>query len=150
MSLKIAVALAFTIALAAFGWKMKHTGIVEGKAEIQALWDADTMQVLADDAKNLNERIKSNAKVDQKHQSEKAQLQARANDADATLNSLRDTINTAPSNDTTTACRVDVGRTERELFGQCAAALVTVAKEADRVESKLNALQDYVSTVVKP
>lgn len=137
-------------ALAASHWKAYHSGKTHGKSEVQAEWDADTLQALKDDKKNTKERLEKNAKVDHKFQIEKAKLQAKSDSANAALNGLRDTLNSAKTDNPTAACRVDAGGTERELLGQCAATLVRLAKEADRVESKLTGLQDYVNQVVKP
>lgn len=44
---------------------------------------------------------------------------------------------------------VDEAPAERELFAQCAAALVDLAEEADRVRIQLIGLQGYVEKVVR-
>lgn len=143
---RIWAALVVAVGLAASHWKAYHMGMTT----VQAQWDSDTVQAIKDDDKTTKDRIAANAKVDQKHQLEKAQLQTHIDDANAALDSLRDTLSSKQSINPTTACRVDAGGAERELLGQCAAAFVAVAKEADRVEGKLNGLQDYIKQVVKP
>lgn len=75
-----------------------------------------------------------------------AQKGVAAAGARAGLGQLRDTIAAAPScaaQDAATAGRVDAARAVGELFGACAAALQDVAAEADRLEAKLTALQQY-------
>ena len=42
---------------------------------------------------------------------------------------------------------IGTGGLERELLGQCANALASLAKEADRLESKVVGLQGYVGGV---
>lgn len=144
---RIWAALVVAVGLAASHWKVYHMGMTT----VQAEWDKDTLQAIKDDDKTTKDRISSNAKVDQKHQLEKAQLQTHIADANAALDGLRDTLASAKqSNNPPAACRVDAGGAERELLGQCATTLVRVAQEADRVEGKLNGLQDYVTRVVKP
>lgn len=50
--------------------------------------------------------------------------------------------------DPAASARIDGARTERQLLGQCAAVAVGLAQEADRLEGKLSALQQWVSGVL--
>lgn len=143
---RIWAALVVAVVLAGTHWKAFHMGMTT----VQAKWDADLLQALEDDKKTTSQRIASNAKVDQKFQIEKQQLQAHIADANLALDSLRDTLSAQQNNNPPASCRIDAGGAERELLGQCATTLVRVAQEADRVEGKLNGLQDYIKQVVKP
>jgi hypothetical protein len=58
----------------------------------------------------------------------------------------RDRAAAAPAS----TCRIDVAGAERDLFGSCAAALAEVAGEADRLETRLTALQGYVRAITAP
>ncbi len=46
--------------------------------------------------------------------------------------------------------RADAARTERQLLGLCAATAVGLAQEADRLEGKLTALQEWVRQMLAP
>jgi hypothetical protein len=77
-----------------------------------------------------------------------AKVHADAVGARTELDRLRDTIASAKpascaSQDAAAAGRADDSRITGQLLGNCAANLQRLAEEADRLEAKLTALQDY-------
>ena len=94
------------------------------------------------------------ATLGQQHEKTKQRAAVAAAAAGAELDGLRSDLaardGAAGANPAAT-CGTDAaraGRIERELLQQCAAALQTVAAEADRIAGRLSGLQDYVRAVV--
>ena len=86
--------------------------------------------------------------AEEKYVKEKTRAAAAASRARTELDGLRDALSAArPGQDPSAACRADGVAPERELFGQCATALVGVAAEADRLAAVVVGLQGYVKGV---
>jgi hypothetical protein len=145
-----AVLLAFALAFAA------RVGQRAGAAGVQAKWDADkaaaARQALeaSQEARRIEQHRAREVQSAQSNYAARAvRDRAAAAGAAGELERLRDELAArdraaaAPAS----TCRIDVAGAERELFGRCAAALAEVAAEADRVESKLTGLQDYVRAI---
>lgn len=92
-------------------------------------------------------------KAEERYVQEKRKAAVAAGRARSELDGLRDELyalgTTAAGQGSATACRVDAGTIERELLGQCAAALVGVAAEADRMAAQVIGLQGYVREVCR-
>lgn len=92
-------------------------------------------------------------KAEEFYVAEKRKAAAAARGARTELDGLRDELyalgTTAAGPGSATTCRVDAGTPERELLGQCAAALVGVAAEADRMAAQVIGLQGYVREVCR-
>lgn len=90
-------------------------------------------------------------KAEERYVEEKRRATVAAGRARTELDGLRDTLYAlgapAAGQDPAAACRTDAGALERQLLGQCAAALVGVAGEADRLAAQVLGLQGYVREV---
>ncbi len=129
-----------------------------GKATVRADWDKDIAQRTAQALKaEQDARAKEQAlqaakqKVEVNYAAQKKRDAAALAGAQSELDRLRyelTTGNSQPSEATSTTARTDgAGRLERELLGNCAQSLTDLAREADRLETKLVGLQWYVRDV---
>jgi hypothetical protein len=132
---------------------------VVGQQGVRAQWNQDKAQrvalaLQAEQAARVREQELQAAK--QQAEVRYAQLKKRAASAAAgaqsELGRLRDELASTDRDpaggDPGTTQRADGGAgLERELLGQCAAALVGVAAEADRLEAVVVGLQGYVKQV---
>lgn len=114
---------------------------------------AESLQA-AEQAAREREQVLSQArqKAEEAYVQEKRKATAAAVRARTQLDGLRDELYTLPGptearTDSAPTCRVDAGTLERELLGQCAAALVRVAEQADRMAAQVLGLQGYVKEV---
>jgi hypothetical protein len=155
---RIAAALIVAALLAGTHWK----SYVAGKKTVQAEWNLDiqkrTEQALAAEqaAREQEQQL-----VAAKHKAEEAYVEqkrkaARAADgAKSELDRLRNAIAERGAGETCTdpsaQPRANAGaRLEQELLGHCAATLVELAAEADRLEAIVVGLQGYIKgTVLK-
>ena len=118
-----------------------------GKANVRAAWTAATLA--SNEATRQREKALSiaNQGVDRDLQIDKARRAA----ADrATANSLRDfqtALAAKPDDSIAPSGAIGTGGLERELLGQCANALASLASTADRLENKVVGLQGYVQGV---
>ena len=131
----------------------------KGQEFVHNLWTKDKLVTTKAQADAADEALKKlqllqaeKQKVDQLYVQEKRKAAVAASGAQRELDRLRDTLtsgNTTESdNGSGTVSRVDGGtRLEQELLGQCAATLVAVAAEADRLETVIVGLQSYVKNI---
>lgn len=131
----------------------------KGQEAVHDLWTKDKLVKATAEANAADEALKKlqtlqaeKQKVDQLYVQEKRKAAVAASSAQLELNRLRDTI--ASSNTTkddtgsVTIPRTDGrARLEQELLGQCAATLVAMAAEADRLETVIVGLQSYVKNI---
>ena len=131
-----------------------------GKATVRADWDKDIAQRTAQALKaEQDARAKEHAlqtakqKVEVNYAAQKKRDAVALSHAQSELDQLRVTlsaVNSSTGQDTSTTARADgAGRLERELLGNCAQSLTELAREADRLETKLVGLQGYVRDVCK-
>jgi len=133
-------------------------GVRVGAGRVQAEWDAEKAQRLADalqasqEARRLESRRATNVQEAQDH-ARKIASAARA-DAVGARDELerlrgaladRDRAAQAPGAE----CRVDAGAVERQLLGACAATLEGLAREADQDRGRLIELQGYVRAITQ-
>jgi hypothetical protein len=131
----------------------------KGQEVVHNLWTKDKLARAESEANAADEALKKlqalqaeKQKVEQLYVQEKRKAAIAASGAQRELDRLRDTLtsdNTTESdNGSSTIPRVD-GRTglEQELLGQCAATLVAMAAEADRLETVIVGLQSYVKNI---
>lgn len=126
------------------GWR--YTGQIAQiqKAQAQQLQKAE--QAARDREQTLSV---FRQQAEEKYVQEKNRAAAAASRARAELDGLRDALyrSTPVAQDPTATCRTDGTATQRELFGQCASALVGMAAEADRLAANVVGLQGYVRGV---
>ena len=159
MARLVALAL-LAAAIAGACWKLRHDGIVAGRAEVQAKWDADKAQRMADALKASEAaRAKEAALRAAKDKVEADYAKARKNAASAAaaagaeLERLRDVLaqNAAsgPRGGASSPAAGTDGAGSGDLLGACAGTLQEMARDADRIASKLTALQGYVAGACK-
>ena len=143
---KLAAAGALLVALAGGAWKLRHGGLVDGRAEVHAEWNADKLATSENARLREQAAQKSNERVDRDYQKQKAADRVAAN---ATADSLRD-FKAALSADNPTSTERGThgtGGLERELLGHCATTVAELAITADRLEAKVVGLQSYINNV---
>jgi hypothetical protein len=144
------------VLLAAAALWLRHDGAAAGAAGVQQRWDAETAQ-RAQQALQASQEAR---RIEQARSAKVQEIQdvyatrsnrdrAAAAGAAGELGRLRDEL---AARDRAAAApastrRIDLAGTERQLFGRCAEALSAVAADADRLETKLTALQGYVRAV---
>lgn len=144
---KLAALLIIAIGLAGGGWKIRHDAYKAGAESIKQEYSAAATKAAIAAMKNQERLQDAVNQVGERHEKTKRANEASSAAASNELDSLRNELaarDRSTSEAPTAACRIDAGRAERELLGLCSAALFGMAKEADRLEGKLGALQDYV------
>lgn len=145
----IAAAIA-AAALAALGtWQVQGWRYTSQIAQIQKA-HAQLLQKAEQAARDREQALSVFRKqAEEKYVQEKNRAAAAASRARTELDGLRDAIYrfTPVSQDPAATCRTDDTATQRELFGQCASALVGMAAEADRLAANVVGLQGYVRGV---
>lgn len=99
-------------------------------------------QELLDEVESVKDQYMRQVEVDRRA----------ARGARTELKRLRDAIaarERAAGEAAAAAGRTDDAATERALLGSCAAELVDVAREADRIATRLGGLQNYVRTITQ-
>ena len=131
----------------------------KGQEAVQVLWDKEKLAIAKAQADAADEALKKQQmlqaekqKVDQLYVQEKRKAAIAASGAQRELDRLRDTLTsdnaTTSDNGSSTIPRTDGrARLEQELLGQCAATLVAMAAEADRLETVVVGLQSYVKNI---
>lgn len=130
-----------------------------GKATVRAAWDKERAELTAKALeaeqaarKKEQELVTQRQKLEEKYAQDKRKAAAAAAGAQSELDRLRDAIAAAPScqagADPAAAGRAaGAARLELELLGACATALTDLAAEADRLETRVVGLQQYVKQV---
>ena len=141
---KLAASGAIVVVIAAGAWKLRHGGLVDGRNEVRAEWQAKNLS----DSENarLREQAaqKSNERVDREYQIAKDRL---AIDSRANADKLRELQATLKPADNTagTTSRTDDPRDS--IIDQCATALNSLDGYAKSVASKATALQEFSRSV---
>lgn len=150
---RIAAAIAIAVFLAGVYWK----GHTSGAKSVQVLWDADiaarTAQALeAEKAARAREQDLSTKvrKVSDAYSVARKNLDHLAAASSDGLRNL-ETILAAPAVASSGAIASSgtngTGGLERQLLGNCAAALTELGRQADRLEAKVIGLQDYIKAL---
>jgi leucyl aminopeptidase (aminopeptidase T) len=143
--IRLTAATALALFLAATHWKL----YVAGQNSVRVQYQDAALK--AEQAARAQEQalIQAKQKAEAAYVKEKQKAAAAAASADRALDGLRSALaERAAAADTATCTRVDAGvGLEQELLGHCAAALVGLAAEADRLEALVVGLQGYVKNV---
>lgn len=130
-----------------------------GKANVRAAWDKERAELTAkaleaERAARKKERalVAERQKLEERYAEDKRKAADAAAGARTELDRLRDTLAAAPgcpaASDPAAASRAaGAARLESELLGHCAQALTDLAAEADRLETRVIGLQQYVKEV---
>ena len=149
MPWKLTLAIVVAVALAGTHWK----AYVEGKHVVQAEWNKE--RLVAEKAAREKEQalVAGKQKAEEAYVQEKRKAARAAADARTELDRLRSALSAGgePAQAAASGPRInDRAGLESELLGQCAAALVSMAAEADRLEAWIVGLQGYVKNVCSP
>lgn len=141
---------AILAALAATHYKAYHMGGAEARAEL-AERNAELMAEAVTQSEANRKAEQAMAAKLRKAQDDYAKLQKANADNLVVLDRVRGDFQTAlnsrcTANPTAPGCTDAGGRLERELLGHCASALSELAGQADRLESKVVGLQDYIKS----
>ena len=141
---KLAAAGMILVALAGGAWKLRHGGLVAGRAEIQAEWTAAAL--VASEKARAKEQVltTANAKVTNDYI---AQKKLRAADAVAADGKLRELQAALHSGSTDTAADGGTDDPRDSIIDQCASALVALDRYAQSVASTASGLQGYTAEV---
>lgn len=135
-------------------WKWRHGGVVQGRAEIQAQWDADISTrlaaQLAQEQANRAKETELNQIIVKQRANHAKDIERRNATALLVAGQLRDFQALAsqprPAGQDTDSARVfDDARTT--VISECTNALAEVDKDSQRRSDKVTGLQIYVSEV---
>lgn len=156
---KLVALLLALVTLAGIGWKIYHTGKVDGRVEVQNTFDA---YINAQTASALSESMARRHREETyqtnyaKAKNEAAEHKAlRIADGIALDDVLRQFEAAGKTPDSGTGNEVTepgtgtngTGGLERELLNHCAAVVVGLAKTADRLEGQVVGLQNYIRSI---
>ena len=135
-------------------WKWRHGGVVQGRAEIQAQWDADISTrlaaQLAEEQTNRQKEATLNSIIAKQRNDHAKYVERRDATALLVAGQLRDFQALAsqprPAGQDTASARVfDDARAA--VISECTNALAEVDKDSQRRSDKVTGLQIYVSEV---
>jgi hypothetical protein len=151
---RVALYIALLCGLVGCIWYFYEWAYDRGEVHKQAEWDADKAErvqaaleaSIANRAKEklLNDKVRKVSDDYQKLQSANAsvalELERVQHDFETALNSR------CAENPTATGCANGTGGLEQELLRHCAATLVGISKQADRLEAKVVGLQSFIKS----
>ena len=132
------------VALAGGAWKLRHSGVTAGRAEIQKQWSAE--RLAASENARLREQAaqKSNERVDREYQTAKTRLAADSRANSDKLRDLKATLKPADSIASTTSGTDDP---RDAIIDQCATVVVELDRYAKSVALTASGLQGYAREV---
>ena len=142
---KLAAGGVVLVVLAGGAWKLRHSGVVDGRAEVRAEWTAATLT--ASETARLREQAaqKANERIDREYQTSKTKL---ADDKRATDDSLR-VLQAAikqPGSVASTSSG-DYADPRSDIIAECAGTAVILDEAVKRMASKTAALQQFIGEV---
>ena len=154
--IRIAIALAVVVAIAGAAWKLHHTGVVSGRAEIQAQWDKDiavrtSAALVASEKARATEQVLQTkvARIDHDFQVQKTLRVAADNRTADSLQRLETVLATASKSDSSTSATsgTDGADPRNTIIGECSRQLVTLDAAYGRLVGQATALQQYAISV---
>ncbi len=151
---RLGVAAVIIVVAVGAAWKWRHGGVVQGRAEIQAQWDADISTrlaaQLAQEQANRAKETELNATIVKQRANHAKDLARRNATALLVAGQLRDFQALAsqprPAGQDTASARVfDDARTT--VISECSGAVTTLDGDLERAKAKITGLQSYVSEV---
>lgn len=147
------IIIAAVVAAVAFShYFVYNHGYDKGEEAVHALWTKDKLQQTEQALIKQQQLQKEKQKSDERYVNEKRKAAVAAAAAQSELDRLRDVLadnNNREESGSASTIPGTHGRAglEQELLGQCAATLVAMAAEADRLEAVVVGLQSYVNNV---
>ena len=141
---KLAASGAIVVAIVGGAWKLRHGGLVDGRNEVRAEWQAKNLS----DSENarLREQAaqKSNESINREYQTAKTRLVADSRANSDKLRDLQDTLKPADSIASTTSGADDP---RDSIIDQCATVVVELDRYAKGVALTASGLQGYAREV---
>jgi hypothetical protein len=143
----VAVAL---VAVTAGLWKVRHSGVVAGRAMVQAKWDIDKAAVAETNRLLIADNSRKTAQLQTNSDRERGVLHARLHSASIELDESLRRLRERPSRPAESSDSVPTnsglgdgrrGCTAAELYADDAEALIRFAAKADRLQLKLDSCQ---------
>ena len=143
---RLAAAAVLAIALAGLVWKIWHTGVVAGRAEIQAQWDSERVemqkQAAAALAKSVQVTSDLQAKSDALRRAKNAQIDSIGLELAESLKRLRSRAERPDAGSVPTVAGPGAsGCTPSQLYRSDASLALQIAADADRLRIGLQACQ---------
>ena len=151
---RLGIVIALAVALSAAVWKIRHDGVKAGRAEIQAVMDADLAQrttaQLAQEQANRAKEAQLNATITKQRNDYAKDLERRNHTALLVAGQLREfqaiTSQPRPAGQDTASARIfDDARTT--VINECSGAVAAMDGDIDRLRDKVTGLQSYVTDV---
>lgn len=127
-----------------------NTAFNKGEESVHSLWTKDKLQQSQQALLVQQQLQQEKQKSDERYANEKRKAAVAVSAAKSELDRLRDELTSRreESVGTSPITRANgISGLERELLGQCATTLVSVAAEADRLEAVVVGLQSYITNV---
>jgi hypothetical protein len=151
---RIALYIALLCGLVGCIWYFYEWAYEHGADQIRAEWDADKAERVeaALEAsianrlkeKSLNLSVERISRDYQKLQADNARI---ASDLERVQHDFETALNSrCAENPSATGCANGTGGLEQELLRHCAATLVGISKQADRLEAKVVGLQSFIKS----
>ena len=150
---RIAAAIVLAMFLAGVYWK----GHTSGAKSVQVLWDADVAQRTAQALEaekaararesELSTKVRKVSDAYSVARKNLDHLAAASSDGLRNLEIILAAPAVASSSPVASSGNHGAGGLERELLGNCAAALTELGKQADRLEAKVVGLQEYIKAL---
>ena len=151
---RYAIVAVLAVALCATHWK----AYVVGKTTVMSQWQQEKLTLAQEALKaeqvarqKEQQLVVAKEKAEKQYVDEKRKAAVAAASASAELDRLRDVLANNNRKESAGSCAVPGinarAGLEQELLGQCAGTLVSLAAEADRLETVIVGLQSYVKNV---
>ena len=151
---RLGVAAVIIVVAVGAAWKWRHGGVVQGRAEIQAQWDADIATrlaaQLAQEQANRAKETELNATIVKQRANHAKDIERRNATALLVAGQLRDfqaiAIQPRPAGQDTAAARVfDDARAT--VISECSGVVAALDSDLERAKAKVTGLQSYVNEV---
>lgn len=155
-TLRMGVYAAVAVSALAGWWAVKHSYIKQGRAEVQAKWDADiaqrtAMQLEIEQGFRLKEADLNGLvnRLRERHEKER-HLRLAADRATAdSLRQLTEAIARAGEAGADSGSSVRIDDAGKSIIAECSAALVEVDRDTQRLREKVTGLQEYAQACYK-
>ncbi len=127
-----------------------NTAFHKGEESVHSLWTKDKLQHSQQALLVQQQMQQEKQKSDERYANEKRKAAVAVSAAKSELDRLRDELTSRREESVGTSPNTranGISGLERELLGQCATTLVSVAAEADRLEAVVVGLQSYITNV---
>lgn len=144
----LAAAGMLVVALVGVAWKLHHSGLVAGRAEVQTLWDAEKLALVELARRSLAGKATANQGVDRDLQNRKAATGSINLANDYSVRQFQAAAAARYSSAAPASGRADAAATS--IASECAAAVTALDGYARQRVDQIAGLQSYVTDVCQP